>query len=123
MTHRPNLFRKSPIALGVAALLASSAVTVNAADFEFGDVTVTIDSTFTVGTAYRVEDRDLSLIGNSNLPDFNWSDESLLLNPTNPESSSSIILESRCPYVENLDISSSKLCDSNSSQIVYLIYL
>ena len=67
MTHRPNLFRKSPIALGVAALLASSAVTVNAADFEFGDVTVTIDSTFTVGTAYRVEDRDLSLIGNSNL--------------------------------------------------------
>lgn len=80
MTHRPNLFRKSPIALGVAALLASSAVTVNAADFEFGDVTVTIDSTFTVGTAYRVEDRDLSLIGNSNLPDFNWSGYSALGN-------------------------------------------
>ncbi len=73
MITRPCAFKKSPVAAGVIALLGVASTSVNAADWQVGDATVTLDSTFTLATSIRVEDRDYSLIGNSNHPQFDWS--------------------------------------------------
>lgn len=104
MTHRPNLFKKSPLALGIAALLTGSVFATQAAEFEFGKVTLNIDSTFTIGTAYRVEDRDLSLIGNSNLPDFNWSGYTAMGNVIYPSADIWAIADGRGAYSTNGDL-------------------
>ncbi|MDA7792809.1 DUF1302 domain-containing protein [Glaciecola sp.] len=104
MTHRPNLFKKSPIALGIAALLTGSVFATQAAEFEFGKVTLNIDSTFTIGTAYRVEDRDLSLIGNSNLPDFNWSGYTAMGNVIYPSADVWAIADGKGGYSTNGDL-------------------
>ena len=104
MTHRPNLFKKSPLALGIAALLTGSVFTTQAAEFEFGKVTLNIDSTFTIGTAYRVEDRDLSLIGNSNLPDFNWSGYTAMGNVIYPSADVWSIANGKGAYSTNGDL-------------------
>jgi len=72
MTNRPRAFKKSAIAAGVLALLAGASGT-QAASWDFGDVSVTLDSTFTLATSIRVEDRDLDLIGKSNQANFNWT--------------------------------------------------
>jgi hypothetical protein len=46
----------------------------NAASFEVGDFDISFDSTFSVGAAWRVEDRDFqNLVGKSNNQTFNWS--------------------------------------------------
>ena len=104
MTHRPNLFKKSPVALGIAALLTGSVFATQAAEFEFGKVTLNIDSTFTIGTAYRVEDRDLSLIGNSNLPDFNWGGYTALGNVIYPSADVWAIADGNGAYSTNGDL-------------------
>ncbi len=104
MTHRPNLFKKSPLALGIAALLTGSVFATQAAEFEFGKVTLNIDSTFTIGTAYRVEDRDLSLIGNSNLPDFNWSGYTAMGNVIYPSADVWAIADGKGAYSTNGDL-------------------
>ena len=72
MIKRPSAFKTSPIAAGVIAILGSIAPA-QAASWNFGDVKVAFDSTFTLATSIRVEDRDQRLIGNSNLPMFDWS--------------------------------------------------
>ncbi len=71
MKPRPTIFKKTPIALGITALLAG--LNVQAAEFDVGNFTVNIDSTLTVGTSIRVEDRDTNLIGHPNLPAYDWS--------------------------------------------------
>ncbi|REL35780.1 DUF1302 domain-containing protein [Thalassotalea euphylliae] len=60
MKHSPRIsFFKKPIALSVAAALAVSITpSVNAAIFELGDFEITFDSTFSLGTSIRVENRD-----------------------------------------------------------------
>ncbi|QCZ93481.1 DUF1302 domain-containing protein [Salinimonas iocasae] len=73
MTTRLRAFKKSPVAAGVIALLGIAAVPAQAASWQIGDASVTLDSTFTLATSIRVEDRDYSLIGNSNHPQFDWS--------------------------------------------------
>lgn len=73
MTNKPSAYHKTSIAIGVAAILAAASTGVNAADWRFGDLEVNLDSNFTIATSIRVEDRDLSLIGNSNHPQFDWS--------------------------------------------------
>ena len=73
MTNKPSAFKKTSVAVGVAAMLAATTVSVNAADWTFGDVEVNLDSNFTLATSIRVEDRDFNLIGNSNHPQFDWS--------------------------------------------------
>ncbi len=72
MINRPSAFKRTPLALGIAALIAGSC-NVNAASWEFGDVEINLDSTFTLATSIRAEKRDLGLVGNSNLPTFDWS--------------------------------------------------
>lgn len=73
MTTRLRAFKQSPVAAGVIALLGIAAVPAQAASWQIGDASVTLDSTFTLATSIRVEDRDYSLIGNSNHPQFDWS--------------------------------------------------
>ena len=73
MTNKPSAFNKTSIAIGISAILASASTGVNAADWNFGDLEVNLDSNFTLATSIRVEDRDFSLIGNSNHPQFNWT--------------------------------------------------
>lgn len=70
MTHRPCAFKKSRIALGLAAMVLGTS-SAHAASWDFGDVSITLDSTFTLATSIRTEDRDLNLIGKSNQAQFN----------------------------------------------------
>ncbi|WP_370241226.1 DUF1302 domain-containing protein [Marisediminitalea sp.] len=73
MITRPSAFKKSPIAAGLLALFGAAALPAGAASWDVGDVSISLDSNFTLATSIRVEDRDYSLIGNSNHPQFNWS--------------------------------------------------
>lgn len=73
MIIKPSAYKKTTIAIGVAAVLAAASHHATAANWNFGDIDVTFDSNFTLATSIRVEDRDLNLIGNSNLSQFDWS--------------------------------------------------
>jgi len=73
MTNKPRAFKKSSIAASVAVLLAATSQGVNAADWNFGDLSITFDSNFTLATSIRTEERDFSLIGNSNQPGLDWT--------------------------------------------------
>lgn len=73
MTNKPRAFKKSSIAASVALLLAATSQGANAADWNFGDLSITFDSNFTLATSIRTEERDFSLIGNSNQPGLNWT--------------------------------------------------
>ena len=72
MKYNPSRFSKKPLAVGIAAalsmtLLGASLSNVHAARWEFGDVEVSFDSTFSVGTSWRTEDRNWNdNIGKSN---------------------------------------------------------
>ena len=57
-SHRLSFFKK-PLALGIAAALSVSTLSnVHAANFQLGDFDITFDSTFSLGTSIRVEDRN-----------------------------------------------------------------
>lgn len=73
MKYRLSAFKKSPLAIGIATLIGSAAMPVAAAGWDSGDWSVSFDSTFSLGTSIRVEDRDFNTIGKSNLPQFDWS--------------------------------------------------
>ena len=73
MITRPSAFKKSPIAAGLLALFGAASLPASAASWDVGDVSISLDSNFTLATSIRMEDRDYSLIGNSNHPQFNWS--------------------------------------------------
>lgn len=73
MTNKPSAYKKSTIAMGVVAVLAAASHHATAANWNFGKLDVTLDSNFTLATSIRTEDRDFSLIGNSNHPQFDWT--------------------------------------------------
>ena len=63
MKYSPSRFSKKPLAVGIAAalsmtLLGASLSNAHAARWEFGDVEVSFDSTFSVGTSIRTENRN-----------------------------------------------------------------
>ncbi len=64
MKNKPQHgFAKKPLAVGVAAalsisLLTSMVNTAQAARFELGDVEISFDSTFSVGSSWRTENRN-----------------------------------------------------------------
>ena len=71
MKNSSRSFSKKPIALGVAAALSMTLLTTSlssqAARWEFGDVEISFDSTFSVGSSWRTEDRNWDdNIGKSN---------------------------------------------------------
>lgn len=67
----PFRYKKSPLAIGIAALFVTS--TTQAVSWSQGDWDVNFDSNFTFGTSIRVEKRDFGLIGHSSHPQFDWS--------------------------------------------------
>lgn len=74
MNTKPGAFVRSTLALGVAsALLALSAASAQAATFNFDDVEVVFDSTFSYGASWRAEDRDWDTISKVNHPRFDWT--------------------------------------------------
>jgi len=74
MNKRSLTFAKKPLAAGVAsALLALSMAPAQAASWDFGDVNITFDSTFSYGGSWRMEDRNLNTISKANQPRFDWT--------------------------------------------------
>ncbi len=73
MRNKPRVFKKSSIAASVAVFLAATSQGANAADWNFGDLSITFDSNFTLATSIRTEERDFSQIGNSNQPGLDWT--------------------------------------------------
>jgi len=63
MKNSPRRFSKKPLAVGIAAalsmtLLGASLNNAQAARWEFGDVEISFDSTFSLGTSIRTENRN-----------------------------------------------------------------
>lgn len=63
MNNNPRRFSKKPLAVGIAAalsmtLLGASLNSAQAARWNFGDVDVSFDSTFSVGSSWRAENRN-----------------------------------------------------------------
>jgi len=74
MKKRPIRFAKSPLAAGITtALLMLSYAPAQAATFNFGDVEVVFDSTFSYGASWRTEERNWDTIAKVNHPRFNWT--------------------------------------------------
>ena len=71
MNKGPRIFKKSRLAIGLAAAAAMSAPAYSA-NWDVGGFNITFDSTFSLGTSYRVEDRDFSKISNSSQPNLGW---------------------------------------------------
>ena len=73
MNKRSITFAKKPLAVGVAsALFALSMASAQAASWDFGDVNITFDSTFSYGGSWRMEDRDFNTISKANNPGLTW---------------------------------------------------
>ncbi len=75
MKYSPRRFSKKPLSVGIAAalsmtLLGASLNNAQAARWEFGDVEVSFDSTFSVGSSWRTENR-------------NWNDNVAIANNLN----------------------------------------
>ena len=79
------MFYKKPLASCItAALLAASASSVQAANFQLGNFDISFDSTFTVGSSWRVENRNWNdNVGKANNPNngFDFSQYHPALNP------------------------------------------
>lgn len=63
MNNNPRRFSRKPLAVGIAAalsmtLLGASLNNVQAAKWDFGDVEISFDSTFSVGSSWRTENRN-----------------------------------------------------------------
>lgn len=92
MKYSPRRFSKKPLAAGIAAalsmtLLASTLNTAQAARWDFGDVGVSFDSTFSLGTSIRTENRNwddnIAIANNPNNGfDFRNYNAALNANPT-----------------------------------------
>lgn len=77
----PNITMKPVVKTLAGAVAVALTSQVHAAEWSFGDVNVTFDSTFSFGTSYRVEDRDFELIGKNNHPRWDWTGYDAILNP------------------------------------------
>ena len=93
MINNPHRFSKKPLAIGIAAalsmtLLGASLNNAQAARWEFGDVQVSFDSTFSAGSSWRVEDRNWNdNVAKANNPnngfDFSQYNAAFNANPIN----------------------------------------
>lgn len=76
-----TIFKKTPIALGIACLFGATLLPVQAVNWSEGDWSVSFDSNFSIGASIRSEDIDFSRVGNSNQLQFDWSGYSPVTNP------------------------------------------
>ncbi|MDX3774767.1 DUF1302 domain-containing protein [Chromatiaceae bacterium AAb-1] len=72
MNKRSLTFTRHPLALGVASALFVLSAPLQAANFSWGDVNITFDSTFSYGGSWRTENRDWNTISIVNHPRFDW---------------------------------------------------
>ncbi|PHR81611.1 MAG: hypothetical protein COA59_15520 [Colwellia sp.] len=90
MKYSPHRFSKKPLTVGIAAALSMTLVgasfnNVQAARWEFGDVEVSFDSTFSLGTSIRTENRNWAdNIGKSNNANTNINFENYKVYAPNP---------------------------------------
>ena len=93
MNNNPRRFSRKPLAVGIAAALSmtlfgASLNNANAAKWEFGDVEISFDSTFSLGSSWRTENRNwndnIAKANNVNNGfDFNNYNAALNANPNN----------------------------------------
>lgn len=83
----PKMFRKTPLAICLAGLVSATSVPLNAAQWTDGDWTLTFDSTFSIGTSIRIEERSENLIGKNNDVSLDWSQYTT----TNPNYTSAFV--------------------------------
>ena len=111
MEYKPrNGFTKKPLAVGIAAALSMTLLTTtvnnaNAARFELGDVEISFDSTFSVGSSWRIENRNWNdNIGKSNNAnnDIDYSGFSLI-DPTFQPSKNTVWQQGSGGYSTNGD--------------------
>lgn len=104
MIKRPQTrFCRNKIALGVAGALMGTVFQAQAVNFELGDFEISFDSTFSYGQSWRVEDRDMELVGKPNVPNqFDYSGYHIA---TNPIYSSSQVWAGQGGYSTNGDAS------------------
>jgi len=108
MKNNPRRFSRKPLAVGIAAalsmtLLGASLNNAQAAKWEFGDVEVSFDSTFSVGSSWRTENRNWNdnVAKANNLNNgFDFSNYNAALN-ANP--SSATIWQGAGGYSANVD--------------------
>ena len=108
MNNSPRRFSRKPLVVGIAAalsmtLLGASLNNAQAANWEFGDVEISFDSTFSVGSSWRTEDRNWNdnIAKANNLNNgFDFSQYNAALN-ANPNSST--IWQGAGGYSANVD--------------------
>ena len=108
MINNPHRFFKKPIAVSIAAalsmtLLGTSLNNAQAARWDFGDVEISFDSTFSAGTSWRTENRNWDdNVAKANNPnngfDFSQYNAALNANPIN-----STIWQGAGGYSTNVD--------------------
>ena len=103
MKYNHYSFKKSKVRLAILSVLTGIAVPVQAVTWDKGDWSVTFDSNFSLGTSIRVEDRDLSLVGNSNQANLDWTGYNPATNPL--YSSADIWALNDAAYSTNGDLS------------------
>lgn len=79
MNKGPRIFKKSPLAVGLMAAFAVS-MPAQSASWSYGDLQITFDSTFSIGTSIRAEDRDWNKISKSSQPNLDWSGYNMVNN-------------------------------------------
>lgn len=89
MKHSPRVkFYKKPLAAGItAALMVMATPHVSAKNFQLGDFDVSFDSTFSLGSSWRIEDRNWKdNVGKANNVNngFDFSNYNAALNPNPP---------------------------------------
>lgn len=90
MKNNPRRFSKKPIAVGITAALSMTLLSTllngaQAARWDFGDVEVSFDSTFSAGSSWRTENRNWSdnvAIANNPNNGFDFSHYNAITNPT-----------------------------------------
>jgi hypothetical protein len=95
-----TLLKKTSIALGIISLV--NAECVSAASWSSGDWSVSFDSNFSLGNSIRTQERDLSIVGNSNQLQFNWTGYNPATNPL--YSSAEVWAQSDAAYSTNGDL-------------------
>ncbi|TKB50419.1 DUF1302 domain-containing protein [Ferrimonas sediminicola] len=70
MRQGAKVFRRSALAASIGIVLAAPA---SAVTFNWGEIEGSFDSTWTVGAAWRVEDRDYDRVAKSSQPGLDWS--------------------------------------------------
>lgn len=79
MIKGSRIFKKSPLAIALAAATAMSAPAFGA-NWDVGGFNVTFDSTFSLGTSFRAENRDMNKMGKSNQFNLDWTGYNMTTN-------------------------------------------